>query len=116
MKLKTMMAVVAIISVCSTNAMAKLKAFQNEKGKFGYKDESGLVVIQPQFDFAIAFSYGLAPVKIGKKWGYINEKGEVVIKAQFDHASFFTQDGFGLVELDGEYFFIDKVGKKVESE
>ena len=39
------------------------------KGKHGYIDDSGKIVIKPRFDDAWSFSEGLAPVLIDDKWG-----------------------------------------------
>ena len=35
----------------------------------GYVDDSGTVVVQPQFSDARAFSEGLAAVSVGGRWG-----------------------------------------------
>jgi len=47
-----------------------------EKGKYGFINKQGAMVIQPQFDFALSFSGGFAAVRIGSnetgKYGYIN--------------------------------------------
>ena len=59
--------------------------------KWGYINQVGKIVIEPQFDGAKIFSEGLAAIKISDKWGYINPGGEVVIKPQFDDARFFQK-------------------------
>jgi hypothetical protein len=46
-----------------------------EKDKWGYKDQKGLEVIEPKFDYQSSFSQGLAAVKINDKWGFINQTG-----------------------------------------
>ena len=51
--------------------------------KWGYINQEGEIVINPQFDFASFFSEGLARVVIGGKNGYINQEGEIVINPQF---------------------------------
>src|ERR1039458_9956106 len=52
-----------------------------DESKYGYIDESGKFVVNPQFDYALDFSGGLAPVCMGdcgyrpvapRKWGYID--------------------------------------------
>ena len=58
--------------------------------KWGYVNQVGKIVIEPQFDDAYNFSKGLAAIKISDKWGYINHKGEIVIKPQFDDARSFS--------------------------
>lgn len=56
---------------------------QNEKGKYGYADESGNIVIKYAYDEASAFVDGRAKVRKGNKWGYIGTEGKEVIKIQF---------------------------------
>ena len=60
-------------------------------GKYGYINQVGEIVIEPQFGVAGHFSEGLSPVKIGGKYGYINQVGEIVIKPQFDDAGIFLK-------------------------
>ena len=43
-----------------------------ENGKYGYIDNQGMVVIDPQFDYASKFSEGFAYVEINRKWGNID--------------------------------------------
>ena len=43
--------------------------------EFGFIDDTGKLVIIPQFDDACFFSEGLACVKLEDKWGYINKFG-----------------------------------------
>ena len=68
----------------------------DERGKFGYIDETGRVVIKPQFDDAYPFTEGLAAVEIGKKSGFIDTSGKVVVPFQY-HATFPFSDGLAAV-------------------
>jgi hypothetical protein len=92
------------------------------KGRFGYIDKTGKVVIPPefygagQFGEAQQFSEGLAALRIGGptgKYGYIDKTGKVAIPAQFDWASKFS-NGLAMVSIGtGEMArstFIDKSG------
>ncbi len=36
--------------------------------------------MEPRFDDARNFPFGVAAVKVGDKWGYINKKGEFASK------------------------------------
>ncbi|MCY9696372.1 WG repeat-containing protein [Paenibacillus alginolyticus] len=38
------------------------------KGKFGFMDQNGKVVIEPKYTMALPFSEGLAPVLLNGKW------------------------------------------------
>lgn len=82
--------------------------------KYGYIDETGKVVIEPQFDIAMPFSEGLAPVSdyLLVNWGYIDKTGTFVIKPQFVLAEAFS-DGLASVMIGNKGGYIDKTGKFV---
>jgi len=103
------------------------------KGKWGFVDWDGKLVIAPQFEDAGDFSDGLAPVKIRSeettwcprdasgsrsgftmKWGYIDKTGKLVIPAQFESAAPFSE-GLAVIHNCEQAFFIDKTGKTVVS-
>lgn len=54
------------------------------KGKWGYINKLGKLVIKPTFDRADNFSSGLAPACIDRKWGFIDKKGNWTIKPTYD--------------------------------
>ena len=83
-------------------------------GKYGFIDKTGEEVIPLKYDFAGEFSDGLAAVKLKEKWGYINEKGKKVISFKYEEANSFTGMGKAKVKLNGEEFYIDKNGNRVE--
>jgi hypothetical protein len=86
-------------------------AFKWINGKFGYMDESGTVVITPQFDGASNFSDGLALVNISGKSNYIDKSGKVVISSLvFSGAAKFCE-GLAVVWNDLKYGYIDKTGR-----
>ena len=68
-------------------------------GRWGFADQSGGTVINPQFDRAEVFAEGLAPVKMGR-WGYVDHAGKVAINPQFDRADEFSE-GLAAVKLGG---------------
>jgi hypothetical protein len=89
------------------------------KHKGGFIDETGEVVIEPEFDdnrssfivFSL-FSNGLSLVNIGEKYGYIDITGKFVINPQFDEALPFSE-GLAVVKIDDKWGFIDTTGKIV---
>ena len=80
--------------------------------KYGYIDQMGKTVIEPQFTYASDFKDGLASARIDGKRGFINKKGEWVIKPQFSRAYGFS-NGLALVKKDGEWRYVDDTGKVV---
>lgn len=72
-----------LILIISTNTNAQnLKAFE-ENSLWGYKDQK-LVVIKPQFQYAVDFQYGKGVVLKDRKAGVINMNSEVIIPFKFD--------------------------------
>ena len=89
--------------------------------KYGYAAESGgAIAIEPEFDDALAFSEGLAAVRVGDadtgRWGYIDTQGRWVMEPQFAYASYFSE-GLAAVAVDdyfeGKLGYIDRTGKWV---
>ena len=101
-----------------------------ETKKWGFINESGQMVIAPEYEAVGYFSEGLAavsrqwPWSDTDTWGYINKQGEMVIKPQFNKAFPFSE-GLALVEAGGVRFtdpivkdfvkmgYIDKGGRWV---
>jgi hypothetical protein len=104
-----------------------LARFQ-EGGRFGYFDERGRIVIQPQFDFSASFCGGRAAFCFGclktmdgeysrytgGKWGFIDREGRMVIPAQFDEVRDF-QGGAARVRLGSQWITIGTEGAPDES-
>ena len=78
-----------------------------EDGEWGYIDQQGKYVIDPQYDHAYGFSEGLAHASIDGLWGYIDRTGEFVIEPQFNGTSTFS-GGLARVEIDDEWGFINE--------
>ncbi|MGH9932431.1 MAG: WG repeat-containing protein [Pyrinomonadaceae bacterium] len=103
------------------------------KGKWGFMDKTGKLVIAAQFEDAENFSEGLAPVKIGgeivwcpadetgdragytMRYGFIDKTGKLVIPARFESAAPFSE-GLAAIHQCDQSFFIDKTGKTVIAE
>lgn len=68
------------------------------KGKWGFVDTTGKMVIEPEYDNAKSFSNGLAPVCKGESWGYINSDKEYRIKSQFSDCLPFSDNGIAAVK------------------
>ena len=76
-----------------------------------------------KYDYIDDFSEGLAKVFIGEidefgdikegKYGYINKEGKEVIPLKYDYIYPF-ENGKAKVELNGEEFYINTKGERVE--
>lgn len=80
------------------------------KGKIGFIDKKGKLVIPANLEQAGYFSNGLAPFRKKKKWGYINKSGKIVIEPIFENALPF-HDGKARVKKNGKFGIINKEGK-----
>ncbi len=103
-------AVVAVILLF--RGPSELYPIVDENWKWGFINEKGEVVIEPQYEFVTQFSEGLAAVSVNGKYGFINLKGKMVIQPQYEHV-FLCSEGLVAVLLDGKWGFIDKKGKMV---
>jgi len=61
------------------------------KGKWGFINMKGEIIIDPQFDLVGSFSHDLAEVLIDRKTGVINRQGDLVIEPQFARAIPFSK-------------------------
>ncbi|MCX7652590.1 MAG: WG repeat-containing protein [Bacteroidia bacterium] len=87
-----------------------------ENDRYGYINTKGEQIIPCQYEDALPFSEGLAPVAIGKKWGYIDKSGKEVIRPEYEKADMFV-NGFARVQKDDNHYwgFINAKGELVVS-
>ena len=81
-----------------------------KKGKWGFIDKTGKIVINPQFEKVSDFKNGKAVFENGKQWGYIDSKGTYVINPQFEDAGHF-KEGMALILQGKEFGYINEDGK-----
>lgn len=81
------------------------------RGKFGYIDRSGQLVIPAIYDLAGRFKEGLAAVASSneKKFGFIDRQGKTIVPFAYDWAHDFS-DGLALVKKNGLFGYVDKTG------
>ena len=97
-------------------------------GNFGFKNQKGEFVIEPQYAYAHEFTNGLASVNLNRTWyktpegrryyenhyGYIDGNGKTVIGFQYDEAYPFNKYGVALVsDLKDGWHLIDMQGNEI---
>ncbi|HMM81506.1 MAG TPA: WG repeat-containing protein [Pyrinomonadaceae bacterium] len=86
--------------------------FQDDNFKVGIMDNTGRILLSPEYDAVEPFSEGLAAFQNAELWGYLDMSGKPAIRAQFDAAKSFAS-GLAAVEINGKWGFIDKTGRLV---
>src|SRR5205814_7957191 len=79
------------------------------KGRTGYIDESGSIIVKPAYDQGYPFSEGLAMVRNGDYWGYIDKTGQVVIPLRYRLAHDFHEE-VAVVMMRNEEGHRDQLG------
>lgn len=82
------------------------------KGKWGYKDWKGNVVIPPTYEEAFGFYEERGCVEKDGKLGYIDRQNNLVIDYQYDCATSFSE-GLASVTIGEKSGYIDVDGNKV---
>lgn len=98
------------ISLCVN---AQLHPVSNEKGKWGYENDNGVLVIKYKFAGASEFEDGIAMVRDGNKYGIIDETGAYKIKPKYDMISPFNNFGLAEVMEGDKHGFVNKSGEMV---
>jgi len=81
-----------LYSFCRESGFAEdLSVVKDANEEYGFINTDGKLVIGFNFDYALAFSEGLAAVKVDNAWGYIDKKGKFIIKPNFSWASSFSE-------------------------
>ena len=63
----------------------------NRGGKWGFKDRSGKMAIEPVYDEVFTFHDDLCCVEREEKFGFVNRNGEIVIPIEYDCATSFSE-------------------------
>jgi WG containing repeat len=72
------------------------------KGKCGFIDRQGAIVVKPEFDGCANFHEGLAVVKVGPKTLVINKKGQTVFEPKLPlYARHFSDGMISVCGLTG---------------
>ncbi len=95
----------------------------HEGDRWGFKDQTGAVIVPAMYDDVRRFAYGRAPVnrgavrdlpglKDGGEWGYIDTRGEVIVPLTLRDAREFSE-GLALVWDRSGARYIDTEGRTV---
>jgi hypothetical protein len=88
-----------------------------EGGKWGYLDSTGIWAKTAEYEQALPFHNGLAPVKKNGKWGVINRQFQLVVQPIYDFVEeLYAEDGNALLAVGyhrNRYGFIDSLGEIV---
>lgn len=84
--------------------------FASKKGnRFGFINQEGDVVVEPEYHAVNDFSEGYAGVLIKDGWGVIDLDGKLRIRPDFDGIGTFSQS-MCAVKKDGQWGYIDRDG------
>ncbi len=87
----------------------KIFAFQ-ENGKWGYKDSSGRVIVEPIYDFATdTDEYGFSGIILNGKWGVVDSEGKIIKEPQFTLETYYLPIFIGeyLLEVSDTYHCLE---------
>ncbi len=116
MKKSNILFLILIISMVITSFSADLFPVK-QRGKWGFIDKTGNIVIKPVYKDATIFIDGLAMVKHRNNLvGYIDETGKDVIEAKFKGGAFFSEGKAMVMEnrrKNAKYIYIDKSGNPI---
>ena len=102
----------ALASVWGMQGAATLTPFE-ARGKWGYRDAGGKVVIAPQYDVVQPFSpEGIAAVVDAGGWAYIDRQARVLIRPfVLDNGPDYFRQGLARFVREGRLGFFDRHGK-----
>jgi hypothetical protein len=109
---------------CSSPATAYLPYRRMSEGliafernaMWGFVDECGVVVIEPQFTWVNDFYEGRAEVMTDCGMGLIDRRGNFVIPPRYQIVEFDHHSGCSNVLTEGEWICIDYSGNKIEKQ
>lgn len=83
------------------------------KGKYGFINKVGEMVIPCQYDGATVMKEGRAVVSINEKYGYIDSNNNQIVPCIYSDAFDFSEGMAAVANDEGLYGFIDKMGNVV---
>jgi len=84
----------------------------SQKGKYGFKDASGNIIVKARYDHAIDYSEGFAAVRKKDYWYFINEEGKKAFKEKYERVESF-KNGKAKVMAGSYYGYINTQGNLI---
>lgn len=95
--------ILVLLSTLSFSVSAvDLKPYENEKGKWGYADLEGNVVIEPTYETAEEFIDGKAKVSSKQKFGIIDTLGNVIVPLKYANIGAYNKYGLAQINSGGK--------------
>ena len=108
MKRVALAAILAIFAMNNYSYGQMLECKEGSNKKWGFVDETGVLIIPYKYEQVDGFSEGLAAVKLKGKWGFIDKNDKVVIPFKFAIATNFYEGVAPVMRGNGKWGFIDK--------
>ncbi|MDR1169052.1 MAG: WG repeat-containing protein [Heliobacteriaceae bacterium] len=104
------------LSLCGCLNTANSSNYENLylvelNSKYGFINDKGKTIIQPQYDFADNFSEGYAAVKKNGRYGYININGDFTIAPVYIRALDFHEGLASVMNNENEWLVINSKSK-----
>lgn len=87
---------------CSIIQAQDLKVCSDDKGRCGYADEQGNVIVKCKYELAFKFENGIGKVGKGNKYGFVNNKGKEVLAVNYDEITLWS-DSIYRIKSGGKY-------------
>ncbi len=97
---------VSLLFISCGQDAGKYRAAVKLHDQYGYIDETGEFVIDPDFDEAWVFIHGSAVVRADGKYGLIDKMGDWIVEPEYDSVFPFSPDCFMIIQ-DSLYGFVE---------
>jgi hypothetical protein len=82
---------------------------KDEKGKWGFIDDKGTMIIPAKYDSCDVFKFGYGRFKMGSKWGLVDKTGKEVVEAKYENL--YSGENGVFIYYDNGWGIMDKTGK-----
>lgn len=86
-------------------------AVKEEKGKWGFIDDKGTMIIAAKYDSCDVFKYGYGRFKMGSKWGLVDKTGKEIVEAKYENI--YPGENGVIIYYDNSWGIMDKTAKVI---